>query len=174
MRPVALLGQAILGGVGVAALISAGFLPWFFLMGPGSEQHGRSEWPTVQGTVLSSEISIDVAEITVFWGLAVSFFYEVEGVGYTGEQDWRATGGEPEAEREKRNYAPGKAVTVYHNPVNPSSAVVEQKGLEHWVYMVVAFGSLFGLAGVAVLCMGVGTVILGGVRRLRRLWDRND
>ncbi|OGO25297.1 MAG: hypothetical protein A2144_04900 [Chloroflexi bacterium RBG_16_50_9] len=86
----------------------------------------RSEWSTVQGTVISSEVSYrggytdsESGHVPGRWFVIVQVAYEVAGVGYFSSQKWGM-------ETDPRNqYLPGADVTVYYNPTRPGEAVVK-------------------------------------------------
>ena len=153
-------------------VIGIGLLPWLILSGPLSQSYHQSEWPTVQGSVLTADTTYDPGDFRgggpEYWGLEVGFHYEVDSVRYADKQAWRIRGDKIEAEQRVLRYASGTPVQVYYNPKKPSSAVVVPGGQGHWVFMVEAGGAIFILAGVAPLGFGVWIVVRGWVRWLRQ------
>ncbi|MBI2830457.1 MAG: DUF3592 domain-containing protein [Chloroflexi bacterium] len=86
----------------------------------------RSQWPTTQGTITSSKTATDddyVGDLVFL----IRFTYEVGGVRYSGAQDWSV-----QEYGQERRYSQGAAVTVYYNPNNPKTAVIEPRLPSEW------------------------------------------
>ena len=136
--------------VGIA-LVSLGLLPWLFYFGPLSARHSQSEWPTVPGRIVSSELvefgagSIDGPGY--YW--EVRFAYDVAGTNYTAEQDWPGREGPPGAS------GPRASVTVYYNPADPSRAVIRPGVISSWGPILTGLGFLVGGLGAVALFSGI-------------------
>jgi hypothetical protein len=115
--------------VGGLLLIAGGLSAWLFTLGPLSTRQTQSEWPTVEGEVVESDLVCAPCS-DERWNLEVKFRYEVSGSRYRGEQEWYLGQGagfrRPKwAEEEQAKYVTGLAVPVYYNPVDHSQAVLK-------------------------------------------------
>jgi hypothetical protein len=118
-------------GILIVGIVVSGIIGVAFFSSGSYSRETRSQWPTVQGTVLGFEAGEDVGNDTPIyvlfsskkWFVTVSFAYEVEGAHYLWGQSWY----EPKAEaaKEKVKYSPGSIINVYYNPDKPDIAVVE-------------------------------------------------
>ena len=83
----------------------------------------RLEWPTAKGSITSSKISHQDAQLRgddpypEQWNVKIKFSYDVGGVSYLGRQEW-TTYTMPPA------YVAGYVVTLYFNPTKPKEALV--------------------------------------------------
>ena len=83
----------------------------------------RLEWPTTNGSITSSKISHQDAQLgndgptPEKWNVKIKFSYDVGGVSYSGRQEWDAYIMPPA-------YGLGYVVTVYYNPTKPKEALV--------------------------------------------------
>jgi hypothetical protein len=113
-------------------------------------------WPTVTGTIRSSET---VWSHTSNGGDAASaeviYVYAVRGRRHTSNKVLFGDYGSSDSSRADRivnEYSPGQAVTVYYNPLDPSLAVL-QPGVTIGSWIFAGFGFLF-------LAIGLGLVWL--------------
>lgn len=160
-------GFCILLGVG---LISLALLSWSFYLGKRSEQHARSQWPTVQGTIISSEVYETNFESGPLWKSKVRFVYELAGLRYSGKQTWvvaQGDFGKKQAQKALLDYSPGATVPVYYNSANPGEAVVKPEGRSNGAESVVmVWGSISGVAGLLAFCFGIWVLILYRVKTI--------
>ena len=100
--------------------------------------YARSQWPIVEGTVTSSRSSsVDISEpCRTLNYFSVWFTYEVDGVRYSGMQDWPGGGA-----CDERKYAAGTIITVHYDPDKPKTAVVDLMKVSFvWAAFVGALG----------------------------------
>jgi hypothetical protein len=89
---------------------------------------GAGNWPTVQGTVLSSRVErIDLKDRDDTYEAQVRYTYEVGGKAYTNDAikfgyQAETKGG---AESLAANYPAGKVIDVYYDPASPGRSVLE-------------------------------------------------
>jgi hypothetical protein len=86
----------------------------------------RSQWPTAQGTVTSSRENyaddLEPDQNAPAYYVTVEFTYEVDGVQYSGRQDWLGLGS-----GEAHKYSPGTSITVYYDPEKREMQLLNQK-----------------------------------------------
>lgn len=100
-------------------------------------------WQSTEGVVVRSEARRATGGGTT---PLVHYEYEVESRRYTGKRvGYGKVYSETSAKRTARRYSKGKHVTVYYNPDNPSSAVLERGGS----LGIQAFFAL-GIAGIVL------------------------
>lgn len=107
-------------------------------------------WPTTEGTIINSEV-IETKNQLPRYRLEMTYRYNVEGLGYTGEVlsfstshiIWR----QEEARRQAARYVRGATVPVYYCPGNPSLATLQPGG----PLASPLSGVLFGIAMVIVM-----------------------
>ena len=122
----------------------------------------RSQWPTVQGTVLASKVYGDPPDVPYF--VTVKFDYKVGGVTYSAAQTWRVRESlsnnifdqAPRAYEAMHWYSPGKIVAVYYDPANPAKAKVEPKAYDRWLFWTNKL--VYSAGGLAVL-MGIWNLV---------------
>jgi hypothetical protein len=85
-------------------------------------------WPTVRGLVQADTVERRENSFGVFYKLALSYRYEVDGISYQGDRvqfgPARVTAGEL-IESLATRYPPGAEVDVHYDPNDPSTAVIE-------------------------------------------------
>ena len=136
------------------------------------ESENRSNWPITQGKVINIEAKQDIDDdapiSTMFstknWFVIVSFVYEIEGVQYSGFQNWYES--KAEAEKGKLKYSPGSVINVYYNPDSPGTSVIEPKKV---AFMWVDYIWVLLLTGFLFLGSGMGTILVA----LNRFKNRN-
>jgi len=122
-------------------------------------------WPTAQGTVLSSELSIhqdydsDDHSSSTSYQPVVQYSYSVMGNQYTGSkiafganQFDRNT-----AQNMVNRYIAGNPVSVYYDPNDPAKAVLETQAAGSKVFMIV--GIIFAVIGLMSCCLS-GVLVL--------------
>ena len=88
-----------------------------------------SRWPTVSGTVISSEVLTVGTERT--HELRLWFTYTVEGVTYQDSQRWPVFKPEEEVQ-----YPPGAVVTIHYDPAKPGNALINlSEGMSLWTWL---------------------------------------
>lgn len=123
----------------------------------------RSQWPTVQGTVLDSWVN-DYRDDRLE-RLVVKFAYEVDGVQYFAEQSGLVnerfldaiTFQAPNTYGLLGKYWPGRTVTVYYDPTNPVKAEIWAMADDWWLvlfWLAMCFGAVPAIIGAALLIPG--------------------
>ena len=148
-----MLKRFICGGVLVLAGTVMATWAVLFILNDWEARHAQSEWPTVQGTVVASEVwcqKYPAEPCLDNWYLAVEYTYAVEGVAYSDKQEWSwvTPGGEQIAKDAELKYAPGTVATVHYDPTSPGNGVLQPGRIGDLVFIV-------GLAGLAGALMGV-------------------
>jgi len=156
-------GMMIVGGVFVALglLVTA----WGF--STLSRAKASKSWPSVEGTVLSSEVTEDWDTTTssrggrrresVTYGAEVSYQYAVDGRSYTST---RVSFGQYQSSNCGHaagivgRYPEGKKVDVHYDPASPGTAVLEP-GAGGGAYIPLLIGVVFVIAGGASIAGGV-------------------
>ena len=106
-----------------------------------------SEWPTVSGTVTSTERSWETTgDDDDYPTLTVRFEYMVQGVTYQGSQEFYV-----DDYREESKYPPGASVTVHYDRAKPSSSVVNTEHPVHWRWFNLLCWMLF--CGAVLSCI---------------------
>ena len=124
-------------------------------------------WPTVMGTIVSSELESDVNrhpghKPIETYSAAIRYAYEVGGKAY--ESDQIQLGGTSETSQPKEfermvaRYPEGKRVKVFYDPADPATATLEPGEL----------GGIFNMAMVAG-----GFILVGGVIVALTIWGKN-
>ena len=118
-------------------------------------QTGRNSqhWPSVQGTVLSGEITIKLLKFGTEYEPRLAYRYVVAGEIYVGTVG--RTGGfgyrdRAQAEAKLAAYPVGSTVTVRFNPARPSHSVLEPGIGSSW-WLNTSTGLVFGVIGVIIL-----------------------
>jgi hypothetical protein len=125
---------------GLAALVVVGGM----LLRRGVQK--QEMWLRTEGRILESSISLGQ-----YWYPRVSYTYTHDGREFRGEHvrslelsmNWRSP-----AVNDIDRYPPGKLVTVYVNPDDPGSAVLEPGG--HWWFLpfIFSFAAFLVLVGL--------------------------
>lgn len=143
-----LMGLALLG-FGVALAFAGGRMVY--------RSKASKDWPTVQGTVVSSRVETLRSKRAVSFRPDVSYRYEVNGVPYTSDTvafDGHGSGGLSEAQAVSRHYVAGAPVTLHYEPADPSVACLQCGDTGFVNYIVTAVGAVFALvAGWGLLEM---------------------
>ena len=109
---------------------------------------GRSQWPTVEGSILAASTHRDEDFFNI---LTVTFRYEANGIRYEAQQTW------PTSSQTLEKYPVGKIVPVYYDPADAARGYVAPK-LANPVWMIYAAMLLLGLAA-ALLGSGVWILV---------------
>jgi uncharacterized membrane protein YqaE (UPF0057 family) len=107
-------------------------------------------WPTVPGVIETSNVEQRLTRSGIFYKLALSYRYEVDGNGYDGDT---AEFGPPRVtaqdliEELAQKYPAGAKVTVHYDPDDPASSVLEtsdemarQNQWQIWLFAAVPIG----------------------------------
>lgn len=127
------------------------------------------KWPTTQGTIIYSQMEsmyrprTDTNRSTTSYSLDLQYTYEADGHSYTGSQIAFADppGGDGESGQEAvrevmSQYPITKIVTVYYDPNDPATAVLEP-GASSGTYT-----SFY--VGIPALILGLGMALFGLLR----------
>jgi hypothetical protein len=125
------------------------------------ESENKSNWPITQGKVINIEAKQDIDDDTPIskmfssedWFVTASFVYEVEGVQYSGSQNWYES--KTEAEKGILTYSPGSIINVYYNPDSPGTSVIEPTKVAFtwadYIWALLLVGFLFLGGGISVI-----------------------
>jgi hypothetical protein len=112
-------------------------------------------WPMVRGTVTESRVEpveeTDDGTTRTTWVPAVEYRYRVGGVEYFSRQiklGVAVSAGKGYAEKVAARYSRGSEVDVHYDPVNPSSAALENPTRLHWLLLGIAL-ACFAFAAYA-------------------------
>lgn len=115
-------------------------------------------WPIAEGTVLDSSMEAhqsrdEDGDIRTTYGVTIQFKYLVDGQEFQGNRRTFSNVRTSSARRTEKileRYPPGGSVSVYYDPDDPPSSVLEPGvGSVTYVLLIVVIGFLvFGIAGV--------------------------
>ena len=112
-------------------------------------------WPTAAGEITAAGVGTKLVraagQISPRYEPEIVYTYKVGGDFYEGRTVWAGSEGVSFGERSFARelvdrYPVGRSVTVYYDPANPVSAVLEQ-GADSTVYLVLGIGAFFVAAG---------------------------
>lgn len=128
------------------ALVAGGCLVWLSLW-LRSRSRACLHWPSVAGQVIESRVDDEHLEMMK---PVLRYRYEVTGQTYVGFRvAFSGYGaGRPAMEQLIQPYPAGASVTVYYDPRNPASAVLDNTARSDWVFW---------------LLFGVGFLVLGAI-----------
>lgn len=160
----------ITAGVGIAALVV-----WIIVMALSVDRYSgdtTAQWHVVTGNIIgfnaSKSSSNDDAPSVMIgasnenWTVMVSFGYQVNGVTYTDTQMWIAN--ESMARSQESKYRKGAVASVYYNPNNASSALIEPKEVYYNTFDRFVLPLLLGIPGLA-FAFGFIAEGIGEIRR---------
>lgn len=153
----------------IVAILIAGFSVVAFVRGR-RQASASAHWPTVSGRITTSDIIEEQIEdkrdddansgvnqiirITKRYRVDLRFAYRVgqrDFVGTTWAWGWTPVFGRRElAEKVTASYSPGQAVTVYYDPAQPDSAVLEPNNRQGSMAPLV-FGTICAVVGAVML-----------------------
>ena len=151
------LGTLLLGLLCVAV----GYFVAFHLGRPILEEaQASADWPTTEGVILSSRVVRSYKGGEWAYAPEVRYAYEVEGHRYEGRAvrlglEGMRFGTRGLAARVVNRYRPGERVTVYYDPQDPATAVLEPGA--SWESSLVY--------GIGLLFLGVGVLIVASPLR---------
>ncbi len=133
------------------------------------EAKASENWPSVTGTILSSDVSSHRStsgsgskkKTSTVYEASISYKYEVDGKSYTSS---RITAGDYSSSSSKRayrmvnKYPKGSNATVYYNPDEPYISVLEP-GTTFMSYLPFGMGLLFGFVGIMVFLGGIFRIV---------------
>ncbi len=113
-------------------------------------------WPQTKGQIVHSEFVVHKAQVGPGqqrdrYGALVRYKYEVEGIEQTSGRvsfGWESAQTRTSASDYVQRYPQGRSVTVYYDPADPSSAVLE-RGVPSRFWLTVAGAAIFLLLGIA-------------------------
>jgi hypothetical protein len=142
--------RIVLGAVVTALLALLGLGVWTTLHGLEVVRQGKdtANWPTTQGVITRVEVIKQRKSSHV----EIAYTFSVDGRRYASDKVWLGQGLLDESYKD--TYPQGKSVTVYHDPDDPSWAVLEP-GKANYIWLI--FGlvlvlipvGLFGLVAYA-------------------------
>lgn len=151
----------------LAALASAGTV-----MTLAKSRRSRA-WPTVTGKITHSEVTEDIQRemekddddetrvrerITKMYGVKLAYDYVVAGVAHAGTRLYWSDGikvsGDGPARKIVEKYPVGRAVTVYYQPDDPTTALLDPGAIKGAV-MSGVFALAFGAFGVVFLMVAL-------------------
>lgn len=122
--------------VGSSIVLLVFVLPWTaatvagdaFAVSTMVRQAQTASWPSVQGTIIRSEVEAKRSNKSTTYGADLAYSYTVDGQRYEGNQErttvWRA-GDRGFAEERVARYPVGATLPVYYQPGQPTEAVLQ-------------------------------------------------
>jgi len=98
--------------------------------GIGLVQSNSANWPSLQGSVISSRVDFSTSNDVTDYYVDVTYAYSVDGANYSSSFKTASQATQSDAEQDMRAYRPGAAVTVYYNPKDPSSSTTSPGEME--------------------------------------------
>ncbi len=121
-------------------------------------------WGTASAVVVSSKVKTHEGDDGDTYSAYIAYRYEYNGREYIGDQysfiGGSSSGYESKAEK-VRQHPPGKELTVYVNPENPSESVINPNPTPELLFGLIPL--VFVLAGAGVMFAGIRA---GGTRKL--------
>jgi len=123
--------QSFLGTLIFATILFVGgLMAYQHLTKPiAREAEASKKWPTVQGSVISSKLSLRKDnEGKTMYAPDINYTYSVDGKEYTGTNIRTIDGStsmKQSVKKQLEKYAKGTSVKVYYDPEFPDSAVLE-------------------------------------------------
>ena len=131
-----------------AAVASLGVLGILYFVGRVDHDDVRSEWPTVEGSAVSSSASTIDFDVNPRTNVHVRFTYLVEGQRFSAEQRWTFNWAGVRAKEIEMQFSPGTPLTVYYDPSDPTEAVVRlSSGWSFWWLLPALVSGVVGLLG---------------------------
>ncbi len=112
-------------GFGAVGLVAT----WFILVGPLLQIQRAKSWMPVPGTVIASRVVTHRGTDSNTYSVEIRYEYEIDGRTLRGNRYHFITGsssGRSGKQAIVDSHPPGKEITVYVNPGDPSEAVVER------------------------------------------------
>lgn len=130
-------------------------------------------WYKTEGTIISSDISIDYSEGDELYGAHVEYRYKVDDVDYTSDNisfgDYNSSSKKP-AQKILAKYYVGKTVVVYYNPEKPSEALLEP-GTTIFHYLIILLGLLPIITAISVFYF---SVIRKKTKKIEIILEKSD
>lgn len=137
-------------------LMFVGVVVWIVAIYTAARELETARWPSVPGEVTSTDIKRHVHShegggTRYSYAPVVAYRYRVRGVQYESDRlsACEVAGRESYARRRRAEYGPGAKVTVYYDPEDPASAVLE-RGLSWVTFLVFALGIMLLAAVVGI------------------------
>jgi hypothetical protein len=136
-----------------------------------TKARATEQWPTVEGTVTSSQIEAETRTSRDDDGMTrhhtthiplVAYTYVLQGKTYQGNKVF--PGGRMgfdvgTAQGIINRYQVGQAATVHYNPADPAEAVLETKAKGGNILIII--GAVFAVVGLIACCAGGAFALLG-------------
>jgi hypothetical protein len=120
-----------------------------------------NKWPTVEGVVLSAEVTTHDSDGTTMYKPVITYKYSVGGKEYSCPKvsfsDYSSSNSDYAYETVNK-YPKGTKVTVFYNPQKPYKAILEP-GVGFFTYLPLGLGAVFSLIGFLLLLKPVLKII---------------
>ncbi len=140
----------------IMLLVAIGMMCWGLSM--IVDAGNNTGWPTTQGVVISASVDKEIRTWTNSSGIRtqrtvyvprIAYRYTVNGQEYTSTTIGYSTS-EVRSGINSGEYAPGKPITVYYNPEDPSDAVLVT-GFSGSVFAPCVLGLFFGFFSIVLI-----------------------
>jgi hypothetical protein len=152
-KSVVTIGRFLLGRLFPLPFLIAGANVMFFGLRSMDRAKASTEWPSVRGVVVLSEVDSRGGHRGTSYFAEVLYDYEVDGakhcsnrIGY-GDYGYSNPN---EARKTVNRYPKGKEVDVFYMPEKPEESVLEV-GIHIRTYFLPTFGAVFFLAGLGMI-----------------------
>ena len=112
-------------------------------------------WPSIEGMILKSKITINDGDDSVTYGADVSYQYVINNQTYKGDKvtiSEMSTSDRSRARKIVNRYPSGQKVAVFYDPVAPETSVLE-RGLSGGSWLVPGIGLFFFIIPLSMLIM---------------------
>jgi hypothetical protein len=137
----------------LVVFISAGLVMTIFGVSNIRTAKDSETWPSKEGVILESKISINEGDDSTTYGADVVYEYEVKNQTYKGDKvtfGEVSTSSRSRARKVVRRYPSGKKIAVFYDPKDPETSVLET-GLSGGVWLLPGIGLLFFLVPLGML-----------------------
>ena len=133
---------------GLLAILVGGFLVWTAATSLVDSFDQASWLPTAATVVESRQVTTRTGEKTLI-SHRFRYTYEVDGIEHTSKR-YSLQSGSGDPSTAVARFSEGDTVTVYYDPDDPSSALVERGAAGVFVYLLGGLGILFLLMGLGL------------------------
>jgi len=162
-RQLGWFGSLILG----AGIIGAGYFVAHLAMNAYHMGQASEAWPTVQGSVIHSNVATRHNSKGTMYSADVQFAYRFGGKEYKSNKIDASPGSgvssssdSSEAHETVNRYQTGQAVTVHYNPSKPWVGVLEP-GVSTMTWAMFGMGGFLMFIGGWIALSGISRVLLG-------------
>lgn len=149
-------GRAALLLLGVVFTLVGGGISYFLVIKPLLNIRAAESWQPVPATVVSSQVKTHHDSDGNTYSVDILYEYEQQGQTYRSNR-YSFFGGSSSAYHSKKrivdHHPTGKQITIYVDPQNPASAVIERGYGEEWWIMFIPL--VFLLVGLGMLVGGL-------------------